>query len=42
MDVHDVVPVLQEGALVCASGNLTPLGGPRHNDAVRPTPGDEV
>jgi 2-phosphosulfolactate phosphatase len=42
MDAHDVVPVVREGALVCVSGSLTPLGAPRHNDAVRPAPGGEA
>jgi 2-phosphosulfolactate phosphatase len=35
LDVHDVVPVLQGGALVASGPNLTPLGAPRHNDGVR-------
>ena len=35
LDVHDVVPVLRDGALVASSGNLTPFGGARHNDGVR-------
>ena len=39
LDVHGVVPVLRDGALVTASDSLTPLGGARHNDAVRRTSG---
>jgi 2-phosphosulfolactate phosphatase len=42
LDVHEVVPVLREGALVCASSSLTPVGAPRHNDAVRPAPGGDA
>ena len=37
LDVHGVVPVLRDGALVAASDSLTPLGAPRHNDSVRRT-----
>jgi 2-phosphosulfolactate phosphatase len=39
LDVHGVVPVLRDGTLVTASDSLTPLGGARHNDAVRRTSG---
>jgi 2-phosphosulfolactate phosphatase len=42
LDVHRVVPVLREGALVATGGNLTPLGAPRHNDVVRRAPGGEA
>ena len=42
VDVHGVVPVLQDGALVASPGNLTPLGAPRHNEAVRHAPGAEA
>jgi 2-phosphosulfolactate phosphatase len=42
LDVHDVVPVLREGALVASGRNLTPLGAPLHNDAVRRAPGGEA
>jgi 2-phosphosulfolactate phosphatase len=42
LDVYDVVPVLRSGALVASDGNLTPLGGPRHNDVVRRAPGGEA
>jgi 2-phosphosulfolactate phosphatase len=38
-DAHGVVPVLRDGALVSSSDSLTPLGAPRHNDAVRRTLG---
>jgi 2-phosphosulfolactate phosphatase len=41
-DVHRVVPVLRDGALVPASDSLTPLGGPRHNDAVPRASGGEA
>ncbi len=42
LDVHGVVPVLREGALVASGGNLTPLGAPRHNEAARGAPGGET
>jgi 2-phosphosulfolactate phosphatase len=42
LDAHGVVPVLRDGALVAASDSLTPLGGPRHNDAVRRASGGEA
>jgi len=34
LDVHGVVPVLRDGALVAGGESLTPLGAPRHNDSV--------
>jgi 2-phosphosulfolactate phosphatase len=34
VDVHRVVPVLRDGALVAGGESLTPLGAPRHNDPV--------
>jgi 2-phosphosulfolactate phosphatase len=42
LDIHDVVPVLQEGALVAGSSNLTLFGGRRHNDAMHAEPGAEA
>jgi 2-phosphosulfolactate phosphatase len=42
LDVHGVVPVLRDGALVASGGNLTPLGAARHNDVVRRAPGGEA
>jgi 2-phosphosulfolactate phosphatase len=42
LDVHDVVPVLRDGALVASGRSLTPLGAPRHNVAVRRAPGGEA
>lgn len=39
LDVHDVVPVLRDGALRPAAANLTPLGAARHNDPVTGTHG---
>jgi 2-phosphosulfolactate phosphatase len=42
LDVHDVVPVLRDGALVAERRNLTPLGAPRHNDAVPRRAGGEA
>jgi 2-phosphosulfolactate phosphatase len=42
LDVHDVVPVLRDGALVASGGNLTLLGAPRHNDVVRRAVGGEA
>lgn len=42
VDVHGVVPVLRDGALVAGFGNLTPLGQPRHNEPVRHAPGAEA
>jgi len=42
LDVHDVVPVLREDALVAGSSNLTLFGGPRHNDAMQDAAGAEA
>jgi 2-phosphosulfolactate phosphatase len=42
LDVHDVVPVLRDGALMASGRNLTPLGAPRHNDAVPRASGGEA
>jgi len=42
LDVHDVVPVLRDGTLVGGGESLTPLGAPRHNDAVTGALGGEV
>ena len=42
LDVHWVVPILRDGALVAASDILTPLGAPPHNDSVRRAPGGEA
>jgi 2-phosphosulfolactate phosphatase len=42
LDVHGVVPILRDGALVAASDILTPLGAPPHNDSVRRAPGGEA
>lgn len=42
MDVHSVVPVFREGALVASHSNLTPLGTSRHNEPVRHAPGAEA
>jgi 2-phosphosulfolactate phosphatase len=42
LDVHDVVPVLRDGALVASGRNLTPLGAPPHNAAVRRAAGGKA
>jgi 2-phosphosulfolactate phosphatase len=42
LDVHDVVPVLRDGALVASDRNLTPLGAVRHNEPVRGASGGEA
>jgi 2-phosphosulfolactate phosphatase len=42
LDVYGVVPVLRDGALVASDSNLTPLGAPRHNEAVRRASGGEA
>ncbi|HWC03559.1 MAG TPA: 2-phosphosulfolactate phosphatase [Methylomirabilota bacterium] len=42
LDVHGVVPVLRDGALVASDGSLTPLGAARHNEAVRGASGGEA
>jgi 2-phosphosulfolactate phosphatase len=42
LDVHGVVPILRDGALVAASDSLTPLGAPPHNESVRRAPGGEA
>jgi 2-phosphosulfolactate phosphatase len=42
VDVHDVVPVLRDGALVPSRHSLTPLGAPRDNVAVRRASGSEA
>lgn len=42
LDVHEVVPVFRDGILLSSHGNLTPLGAPRHNEAVRGAPGGEA
>jgi 2-phosphosulfolactate phosphatase len=41
LDVHDVVPVVRDGALIGGSRTLTPLGPARHNDRVRGASGGE-
>ncbi len=42
LDVHAVVPVLRDGALVAGAQILTPLGGPRHNEPVSGSIGGEA
>jgi 2-phosphosulfolactate phosphatase len=42
LDVHDVVPVLRDGALVASHRNLTPLGALGHNEPVSGAPGGEA
>jgi 2-phosphosulfolactate phosphatase len=42
LDVHDVVPVIRDGALVASARSLTPLGPARHNEAVRGASGGEA
>ena len=42
LDVHGVVPVLRDGALVASAQSLTPLGGPRHNEPVTGSIGGEA
>ena len=42
LDVHGVVPVLRDGALVAGGESLTPLGALRHNDPVTGSLGGEA
>jgi 2-phosphosulfolactate phosphatase len=42
VDVHGVVPVLRDGALVAGGDSLTPLGAPRHNEPVTGSLGGEA
>ena len=42
LDVHGVVPVLRDGALVAGGESLTPLGAPRHNEPVTGSLGGEA
>jgi 2-phosphosulfolactate phosphatase len=42
LDVHDVVPVLHDGALVASDRNLTPLGALGDNEPVRGASGGEA
>jgi 2-phosphosulfolactate phosphatase len=42
LDVHEVVPVLRDGALVASGDSLTPLGAPRHNEPVTGSLGGEA
>lgn len=42
LDIHGVVPVLRDGALVAGGESLTPLGALRHNDPVIGSLGGEA
>ena len=42
LDVHSIVPVLRDGALVAGGESLTPLGAPRHNEPVTGSLGGEA
>jgi 2-phosphosulfolactate phosphatase len=42
VDVHGVVPVLRDRALVAGGDSLTPLGAPRHNEPVTGSLGGEA